>query len=616
MNFRNLTHNDAGNDVRPRTREDWDEWVSATKLRGYLVGNTLGDWLDLYGETNGFEKDAPLDPRLDFLSFVKERGIEFERAVVAHLAERADLVRIAGSWSDSQNLDKVEETLAALAAGREIVHQGVLWNPASRTYGTPDFLVRSDVFDRLFPDHLEPREAERPAPGLDRPWHYLVVDAKFRTLRLSAEPKPGRKPRKGSRPGEVGNDGSSPAYKAQLFVYNAALARLQGYEPTRAFLLGRRWEQTRQGFAQRGSNAMERLGPVSIDSDLGDAVRPAISWVRQVRALGGTWRVLPEPTRSELRPPAPGDVDWPWKGAIREITDRLEDPIRLWQVGAGKRDDAVANGITSWRHPSASPGSLGVKGPTTAPVLQAILDVNRTEGPLVRPSRVNSAQEQWRERPVLEFFVDFETVSDVDDDFSQFPRRGGQSMIFMIGCGHMENGEWRFECFIANRLDEVSEARALDDWFRHMANTSDRLGWQGPKAPTVFHWSSAEQSTLETAYNAARVRHPERDWPHPNWFDLLSRVVKKEPVVVKNAFGFGLKEMAKALHSHGLIETSWDDSPVDGQGAMVGAWHCDREAAERGIGLCEADLMKEIRDYNEVDCRVMQEILYYLWANH
>ena len=59
MNFRNLTHDDAGNDMTPRTREDWDEWVSATKLRGYLLKNTLGDWLELYGEANGFQRTTP-----------------------------------------------------------------------------------------------------------------------------------------------------------------------------------------------------------------------------------------------------------------------------------------------------------------------------------------------------------------------------------------------------------------------------------------------------------------------------------------------------------------------------------------------------------------------------
>ena len=51
-------------------------------------------------------------------------------------------------------------------------------------------------------------------------------------------------------------------------------------------------------------------------------------------------------------------------------------------------------------------------------------------------------------------------------------------------------------------------------------------------------------------------------------------------------------------------------------GAMVGAWRCDDEAAERGVRLIDTSLMEEIAAYNEVDCKVMQEILHYLRAHH
>ena len=70
--------------------------------------------------------------------------------------------------------------------------------------------------------------------------------------------------------------------------------------------------------------------------------------------------------------------------------------------------------------------------------------------------------------------------------------------------------------------------------------------------PNVFHWSHAEASTLETAFNSAVNRHPEKTWASPHWYDLLNRVVKKEPVVVRGALNFGLKSVARALHSHGL----------------------------------------------------------------
>ena len=614
MNPRKLTHNDVGDDVAPRSagdRERWNEWVSATKTRGYPLGNTLGDWLNLYGEERGFEKDPTPDERLDLLRFNMEQGIAFEDHVASYLAECAPLVRITTDGLESRDLEKAAATVAALETGCEIIHGGVLWNAEARTYGIPDFLIRSDVFDRLFPHHPDPYEGvahTRGETGLGGGWRYVVVDAKFTTLKLF-----GDKPRAGSLPGEVRNGGSSRAYRVQLFLYSAALARLQGCAPRRAFLLGRGWKQSKE----RGFSAVDRLGPVSMTAELAEAAQEAVHWIRRLRKEGGGWRVLPEPSLPELRPPSSGDADWPWKGAIGEIIEKLDDPIRLWQVGAPKRDRAAAEGITSWRDPRATAGSLGVYGGKTAPMLEAILDVNRTEGPVVRPERITAAKDVWRPRPRLEFFVDFETVNDINDDFSRFPERGGQPLIFMIGCGHQEDGEWRFSCFVADRLNAAAEAAAIDSWIGHMRSVRRRLGVT--ETPLAFHWAHAEATTLEGAYNSACERHKDKDWANSRefvWFDLLKSVVKAQPVVVRGAFGFGLKEFARTLHGHKLIESSWEDSPVDGLGAMVGAWHCDREAAEQGIRLADTELMQEIQRYNEVDCQVMQQILEYLRENH
>ena len=91
--------------------------------------------------------------------------------------------------------------------------------------------------------------------------------------------------------------------------------------------------------------------------------------------------------------------------------------------------------------------------------------------------------------------------------------------------------------------------------------------------------------------------------------------------------GFGLKAIGKALKSQGLIETGWEDGPTDGLGAMTGAWWCYRKAAARGASVFDVSTperegcpcrepMREIRDYNEVDCKVMAEVIGYLRRCH
>ena len=204
----------------------------------------------------------------------------------------------------------------------------------------------------------------------------------------------------------------------------------------------------------------------------------------------------------------------------------------------------------------------------------------------------------------------------LNDDFSKLPEKGGEPLIFMIGCGHVEQGEWQFKSLVTNNLSEMEEIRIIQEWLDHMDAVRDRLDPTNDK-PRIFHWSSAELSALERSYNSAWQRQKEHDVrPELGWYDFLHKVMRQEPVVVRGALGFGLKAIANAMHSHGLIQTNWANSPIDGLGAMVGAWRCDDEARKMGVPMTNLPLMEEIARYNEVDCKVMMEIVQYLRTNH
>lgn len=599
-------------------RQDWNDWVAASRTRNFMLRDPLLDWLGLYGEQRGFVRDdvaAGFDERTDFSRFVFQKANAFEKKVVEHFKDTAklDVATIAQSPAETRDPKKVHETIAAMKAGVDVIYQGVLHDEGTRTYGAPDLLIRSDVLERLFPDVYESdvawfdsRFGEQPnepiarisADALGKEFHYRVVDVKFTTLHLL-------------KSGEMSNEGSGRAYKAQLFLYNRALGRAQGYQPVSSFLLGRGWEQ---GEA-RGRSALERLAVVpqdclvARDTSLSDEVEAAVQWMRRVRSTGATWEVLPTPLVDELRPNMKNTSDAPWHGAKRKIAGELRELTLLPQVGVDKRDAALTGDppLRRWDDPKLTPELVGVKGAKTKPILERVLDVNRDGGPDVWPSRVTVNESEWREPANLEFFVDFETVSDLDDDFAAFPEKGGQPLIFMVGCGHIENGDWVFRCFTADSLDEDAEGHVLDEWFAHMAAVQKRLG--AVDEPKVFHWSPAEVSNLESAYNSAKRRHRDRSWPVPQWFDFLNRVVKAEPFCVKGAMGFGLKAIGKALHAQGKIGTQWSDGPTDGLGAMVGAWAAAGEARATGTSLRDNKLMKEIERYNEVDCRVMHEVI-------
>ena len=637
MGIESLTHRDDGSKVAvPVSHDDWRQWVSAGRTRNWMLDDPLIDWLQLYGKSLGYipkQELADYDKALDFLAFIFDKGREFEAGMHQVLRELYEVATIAQGYREISRLGKAEETFEAMRRGVPIIYQAVLWDAHNMNYGSPDFLMRSDVLRSLFPESISGLEEAKSAPDIGADgWHYVVVDAKFTTVRLNA------------RGTELANEGSAPAYKAQLYIYNRMLGRLQGFEPLVSYLLGRGWQQTQKGVTCRGSNAMERLGPVPQNGTvangvpIADAAEEALRWVHRVRSEGKDWQLLPKPSVPELYPnmSSPDDADLMleigptemepgfeedesfshWVGVKKWLAGELKELTQLWQVGVGKRRQAQIDGWYRWDDPGLTTDEVGVSGPKTGAVLEQLLAVNCDDGPPVRPLRIEKTRDEWHATSGAEFYVDFEYCNDLNDDFSKLPEKGGQPLIFMIGCGHVEEGEWKFESLVAGRLTEDEELRIIHAWVTHMSAVRERLG-PANGTPRIFHWSHAEISALDTAYNSARARHQERaDWPDLGWYDFLTNVMRKEPVVVRGALSFGLKAVANAMHTRGIIETDWADSPVDGLGAMVGAWRCDEQAQKQVVAMTGLPLMGEIVRYNEVDCKVMMEFVSYLRANH
>ena len=426
MGMEALTHSDDGTVDLPKSDADWGDWVSATETRNYVLADPLLDWLDLYGSDFRFQRDDQLpgyDLRTDYTKFILDKGMLFETAIVNLLRPNYDVLTIATSPHDVRDLNKAKETCAAMEAGAPIIHQGVLRDPEQLTYGIPDLLVRSDVLLQLFPGSIDSEEATASASALSGfGYHYRVIGIKYRNLGLLVN-------------GSLYNGGSVPSYKLQLFIYNCALGRVQGFEPPIAYILGRGWIKV----SDRGSNCLERLGPVPMGGTIGrnrplisEAAGQSLEWIRRVRRDGRTWVVLPKPTVPEIRPNMRNGSDYPWHSAKTGIALELADPTMLWQVGVGGPESAMEFGVGRWSDPAFTAAVARVTRTTNAPKLDAVLDVNRLiDGPPVRPSKVSSGEAEWRGEPLLEFYVDFETVSDLDDDFANLPEKGGQPLIFM-----------------------------------------------------------------------------------------------------------------------------------------------------------------------------------------
>ena len=152
------------------------------------------------------------------------QGRAFERALVADLASRWEVVRVATRPDEARSLDSAFATWDAMRAGVPIIANGVLRDPEARMFGVVDLLVRSDVLAELCPEAFAQDPLELPVIGLSHGRHYRVVDVKFQTLELL-------------RSGDLTSGAAELDTLVQTWVYNEALGRLQGYTPPAAYVV-------------------------------------------------------------------------------------------------------------------------------------------------------------------------------------------------------------------------------------------------------------------------------------------------------------------------------------------------------------------------------------------
>lgn len=602
-----LIFDDRGTSDAPDTLAEASSWIAARDTRNWTLDDPLLDWLDRHGLEAGCVPDDArpgYDSRSDFRRFVMEKSAAFKAALVRLLATRADVLVVGdGAGKHAGSLQHSRETVRALRTGVSIVCDGVLRNPQRRTYGAIDLLVRSDRLAHWFPEALSWEEATTGAPGLGlQGFHYRPVSITLQASSVTSD-------------GHLSDAIDHLPAATELWILIEALLRVQGLAVP-GYILGRTWQR---GEA-RGEGCLERLARVDLDHVLerrglsleGFASR-ALEWIQRLRREGSSWRVLPEPSVPELYPHARNTDDAPWRGVKRELALALCELTLLPGVDPEKRRRAQALGLRRWDDDGATAARLGVTGEDHARLTDSVVEANRLAVPALLPARIGRVDPSWRQPGRVEFFVDFETVSNLDDDFAALPHLGGQALIAQIGCGRWsDDGKWTFAQWTVEALTPAEERRVVREWLDHVSTVLRELGCAIEEA-RLCHWSTAEPASLTTAYNAARTRHPDMQWPERlPWFDVLDRVVRGEPVTVTGAFNFGLKSIARAMHAAGWLEVAWADGPADGLGAMVAIWRAAREAASAGSRLSLHPLMQEVARYNAIDCRAMAEVLRWL----
>lgn len=305
-------------------------YIAPSSLSNFITGNALEDWLNKYGLKNGFKPPVQIkrtQSKRRRIETVRSFGMQFETYVHKYLSKKYHSETVINHISDINNQHIFDKTIASMHKGTHIIYQAYLINNDNGTRGIPDFLVRSDIIDDIFEDYNYPFKTHGSA--FSDSWHYVVVDAKFSTLKLSPDLT-------------ISNNDYMRYYKVQIYTYNIALARIQGYEPPYGFILGLNSINNGSITCFKAPGVIDFHGK---DDFVGEALVDSITWIRRLQLDGAGWKVVPIPSNAALWANAKANVSKRWKEIHTEIVKTQNDLTILWRVTPEIRAEAHKNGI-------------------------------------------------------------------------------------------------------------------------------------------------------------------------------------------------------------------------------------------------------------------------------
>lgn len=538
---------------------DYSEWINISKTRNYAMRDPLLDWLDMY-EGSGSGSGSGRNSFLHFIGFRREQFFsEVKKILITDFPDDCISVHTDEREQIPVNNSLYEKTLNHMHNGDAIIFRGILMDHRRKIYGAPDILIRADMIPKIFKTKLVNNTIEG----------YYPVQIRFGTLTLSAN---------GTR---LDSGGYNNAYKVQLALLMSMIPNNLRADRI-GLLMGPKYRFRSKCVNYYGSNCFDRAGVIDFDFFRDKLflriANQSISWNKALPKKGHRFKIG---SNVNMCPNMCNEFDSPWKNRKKKISEEINEITSVYMLGPSDRQMFFDRGIKKW---DGIPPE-DVKNKHSALILKA-----NQEKINIIPSE-EELKEIVPHSSVPEFFVDFEGITNSYGYFNGVEYEN-REMIFMIGLGYIKNNIWYYENFTAVNLDQKSEKHIVNSWLNRMKEL-DPTG-----ESLVYHWSHAEITMTKHAFN----RHNISINFMPKWFDLHG-LFKKAPIIINGSLNFKLKSIVKAMSFQKLISTNYEDVDVkSGLDAMI-------LVLSKGT---QTDEIKEVKNYNEIDCKVLWEILEYL----
>ena len=593
------------------------EWVSLNSFTGFLLKDPIIDWLNMYSNSdiiknlsnkypvvNNIYKNKIKDKINTFKSIIDQitkYGIENNKNVIY-------VSNIDEQLSEDLSVSKYEITKKALDDKIDIIIRPVLLDYKKKIYGIPDILMKNDVALNYLEKYPNTNSL-----------NFLSTSNKNNYTIFSVTTK-----------------NNYPKNGLLSKWDNVLKNKYNGY----ATILNTITNNSQTLISLIGINTCILFEQETVDTNEYVKINDGVQWVRTLRKEGESWlKCITSddiPTNRNIMPNMCNKFDQHWKYIKKELAEKWGELTLLWYCGIDQRNRAYDKGIYTWKNVN-SLNSVNSVTPeeivmslysnnnnyinsfsNRKRIINSMITLNRTPDKVYSSRNKGEITEPYIDtHNALEVYIDFETLPKkiINNTYSK-KLRSRLDIIYLIGMKWVckDTNTLKFKSFITDSLTLVAEKDMIIKWW----DTVKKLKKETKSEKVIlYHWSPAEERFLNSAFKRHSLSYIKNNLNSSYELrDLMEMYVEAE-VVIRNVWGYSIKDVAKGLNKHGLIPEVWDDTEKggdtinSGEGTITTATICYNEI-NSGISIHNNPNFTPLKEYNEMDCNVLYYLLNFL----
>lgn len=638
--------------------------ISATRISNSIKNDKLLDYLDLLDEKglnvsdnlivskkrnhskyyeNSCESNfltKPNKKNKTSFDYIVEAGYLFEYDIINKIKNMMDTKGELNKLIDIDEKDinlNCSKTIQVIKKSKHSIILGsVLINSCNNTWGKPDLIVKGCWIEKYIQDKII---------GLDvNKWY--IIDIKSSTIQLI----------------NGGEDISSKllysVYKSQIYIYTQALNQLLNeYELNNdvsiGFVLGKKYKYVLNK-NQIVKNSFDSMGVIDFEKEMikgidwKNIIISSIEWINDLRNNWESFSLNPI-NREELYPNMKNSYNKNWYRIKKNVAYVNKELSSLWYCGLTNRDRAWAKGIKSYMDKNLTPEILGFNNSDTKyNIINTMLKLLHTKKNYILDKKNNFMN--WQQKSKWEFFVDFETYNSEDiiyDEINEWDNiYTGSQQIYMCGISWIGlDDKFNHRTFIIYYPNITNLFNEFDkNKLSISSSTDEQIKWEDCiscsseldlitriknfifefkpgnmkanefyKNTRLIHWSSAEHILFNKKIKEYNLNNDEYNL---NWYDLLNVFkFKTYPIIIKECFGFGLKNVVRKLNEYGEIKIKWSElddgllsSFIAREIYTSSSSNSNSKSNSNSVSTNDFEPNKNMYDiikYNLIDCKAM-----------